>query len=250
MADDPPPDKPNTERKLAMAALLALLTFAAFIALDWAINVRGAKEAAGAEEAPALVPALQPAPLGPPVFVAGYELPEPLHYHRGHVWARVLSPDTVAVGLDDFARRLVGRVKALELPAVGAWLRQGAAAAHAGADGRQAALVAPVDGKVVEVNADLARRPSLAVEDPYGHGWLYKVRSPNLAENLRNLLSGRLAQRWTEDAREQLDLRLMALSGSVLADGGAPARDYAQHLDDAEWRRLVDTFLLAGQGES
>ncbi len=234
-----------------MAALLALLTFAAIIALDWAINVRGAK-APAAEPVPAAapVPAVEPAPLGPPVFVAGYELPEPLHYHRGHTWARVLGPDTVAIGLDDFARRLIGKVKALELPAVGSWLRQGAAALKASADKGVAALVAPVDGRVIEVNAALARRPSLAVEDPYGHGWLLKVRSPSLADNLRNLMSGRLAQRWTEDAREQLDLRLMALSGSVLQDGGVPAHDFAQHLDDEEWNRLVETFLLAGRGDS
>jgi len=232
-----------------VAALLALLTFAFFAGLDWLINVRGAEKPA-AVLAPAAIPAVELAPLGPPVFVAGYELPEPLFYHRGHTWARVLGRDTVAIGLDDFARRLIGNVKSLQLPALGSRLRQGAAALKASADARVAALVAPVDGLVIEVNAALAQRPSLAVEDPYGHGWLVKVRSPNLVENLRNLMSGRLAQRWTEDAREQLDLRLMALSGSVLQDGGQAAPDFAQHLADAEWDRLVETFLLTGRGES
>ena len=47
-----------------------------------------------------------------------------------------------------------------------------------------------------------------------------------------------------EDTREALDLRLMALSGSVLQDGGEPVRDFARHLDDADWRRLVAEFLL------
>jgi hypothetical protein len=65
-----------------------------------------------------------------------------------------------------------------------------------------------------------------------------------LAANLRNLLSGRLARRWIEDARESLDLRLMALSGSVLQDGGEPVADYARHLPDQEWKRLVGEFLL------
>jgi hypothetical protein len=47
-----------------------------------------------------------------------------------------------------------------------------------------------------------------------------------------------------EDARAALDLRLMALSGSVLQDGGEPVRDFARHLADEDWRRLVAEFLL------
>ena len=230
-----------------MAALLALFTFAVFIGIDWALSRRRAENPAVAAQAARLPLTLpDPEPVGAPVFVAGYELPEAYHYHRGHTWARVLGPDTVAIGLDDFARRLVGKVDRLDLPAVGSWLRQGAQALCARAGQRAAALVAPVEGEVVAVNPALANRPALCVEDPYGQGWLLKLRSATLASNLRNLMSGRLAQRWTEDAKEQLDLRLMALSGSVLADGGQPARDFAQHLDDEEWNRLVSTFLLAG----
>jgi hypothetical protein len=61
---------------------------------------------------------------------------------------------------------------------------------------------------------------------------------------MRNLLSGSLARRFTEDSREGLDLRLMALSGSVLQDGGEPVADFARHLAEPEWRRLVGEFLL------
>jgi hypothetical protein len=47
-----------------------------------------------------------------------------------------------------------------------------------------------------------------------------------------------------EDARERLEWQLMALSGSVLQDGGEPADDFAQHLSPEEWRKLVGEFLL------
>jgi hypothetical protein len=53
-----------------------------------------------------------------------------------------------------------------------------------------------------------------------------------------------LARRWTEDARERLDLNLVALSGSVLQDGGEPVADFARHLPADDWRRLVHEFLL------
>jgi hypothetical protein len=104
--------------------------------------------------------------------------------------------------------------------------------------------VAPIEGEVVAVNEELKSRPRLATDDPYGRGWVVKVKAAGLAANLRNLLSGSLARRFMEDAREGLDLRLMALSGSVLQDGGEPVADFARHLPDEEWKRLVGEFLL------
>ena len=221
-----------------MVVLFVLLTFVVFLSVDWAVRRFGARAPVTEvlPETPALVPA--------PVFVAGYQLPEDLHYHKGHVWARVVGPDTAVVGVDDFARRLTGRADEVSLPVAGEWLEQGAPAARVRSGAREAAIVAPVSGEVVEVNRAVVKNPALATEDPYGRGWLYKVRSSALATNVRNLLDGTLARRWTEDARAELDVRLMALSGSVLQDGGEPTADFADHLDPAEWESLRAHFLL------
>jgi glycine cleavage system H protein len=224
-----------------MVVLLVLLTFAIFLTVDWAVERRRAPaQQLAAAAAPAeMMPALEP------VFVAGYQLPEALHYHRGHTWARVVGPDTVVVGIDDFARRLTGRADVVALPATGTRVEQGGPAFSVGRDGRETALISPVSGEVVETNPALDHDPSLVTDDPYGRGWLVKIRSSALVANLRNLFSGSLARRWTEDARGELELRLMALSGSVLQDGGAPAADFAEHLDPEEWKRLTATFLLS-----
>jgi glycine cleavage system H lipoate-binding protein len=215
-----------------MTILLVILTFALFITADALLAKR--RVGAAAKSAPS------PAPVA---SVAGFQLPEGLYYHRGHTWARP-EGDTVVVGLDDFARRLLGGVRTVRLPAVGDWLRQGDVAFGVREDGRAADLVAPVEGEVVAVNRELSRQPSLAADDPFGRGWVLKVRSSSLAANLRNLLSGSLARRWMEDSREALDLRLMALSGSVLQDGGEPMGDFARHVPAEDWRRLVREFLL------
>ena len=228
-----------------MAALLAVFTFVLFAAIDFLIH-----RARYARPVPAAAPVVQtaaaPQPVEEPVWVAGYELPEGLYYHPGHTWARILSPDTVAVGMDDFARRLTGPATGMKLPAVGSYLRQGAKGFRVEVGDRSAELLAPVEGEVLEVNRDVKRDPSLASEDPYGAGWLLKIRSTSLAANLRNLLSGSLARRWTEDARDQLRLSLMALSGSVLQDGGEPALDFARHLDPTDWHKLTGRFLMTG----
>ena len=171
-------------------------------------------------------------------------MPETLYYHRGHTWARPLDANTVLIGVDDFARRLVGPAATVKAPSLGDWVHQGGRGFAMKLNGKTADLVSPVEGEVIEVNGELAEKPGLASEDPYGRGWVLKVKAPQLASNLRNLLSGRLARKWMEDSREALDLRLMALSGSVLQDGGEPAADLGHHLAPADWERLVHEFLL------
>jgi glycine cleavage system H protein len=218
-----------------MTVLIVVAFFALFILADYLVS-------RGQEAAEAGVPA--PEATSEPVWVAGYELPEALYYHRGHAWARPAGRSTVLVGLDDFARRLTGPAREIAPPALGDWLIQGGPGFDVKVDGRSARLVSPVEGEVVAVNEELRTHPELATRDPYGRGWVMKVRAPHLAANLRNLLSGRLARRWIEDAREALDLRLMALSGSVLQDGGEPVADFARHLPPEDWKRLVREFLL------
>lgn len=226
-----------------MTALLVLFTFVLFAGLDYVLSRR---KGAVPVLAPSLIPAAAATTAVPePVFVAGYKLPEDLHYHFGHTWARPIGPDTAVVGIDDFASKLTGRAKHVKLPAAGTWVRQGAKSVRIDVDGRSTEVVSPIEGEVVEVNRDLKSEPAFATWDPYGRGWLLKIRSAGLGTNLRNLMNGRLARQWTEDASQQLQLRLMALSGSVLQDGGAPAPDFAKHLDDDEWKRLTDLFLLA-----
>ena len=218
-----------------MTVLLVIAFFAVFILIDWALTRHVARQAAAA---PAVSQPLEP------VWVSGYRLPEDLHYHQGHVWVRPLDTRTALVGLDDFARGLIGTARGVRVPALGDWLHQGGSGFRVEVDGRTAAFVAPVEGEVVAVNPELQKNPALATEDPYGRGWVLKLRADDLATNLKNLLSGRMARRWMEESREAMELRLMALSGSVLQDGGEPIAGFAKHLPDDDWKRLVGEFLL------
>ena len=124
-----------------MGALLAIATFALFLLIDYLLTRRAAAREGAAQTAPAAQPAPAPAlvktePRPEPVWVAGFDMPEQLHYHRGHVWARVVGPDTAAVGIDDFGRRLLGTAEGVELPKVGSYIRQGGKGAHVDLEGR------------------------------------------------------------------------------------------------------------------
>lgn len=168
-----------------------------------------------------------------------FHLPAGVHLHPGHTWARVEADGLVTVGMDDLATKLVGPI-AVQVPAVGAPVHQGEAALSVTDGARAVSLMAPVDGTVVAVNS-----AAKSHEDPYGAGWLFRVRAPRLTANLRQLLSGSAALRLLEDASERLAQRMNPELGAVLQDGGAPISGIAQNLAGEHWDALAREFFLS-----
>lgn len=175
-----------------------------------------------------------------------FALAEGYHFHPGHSWASATDDDVVTVGLDDFAAQLVGAPDGLELPAVGASVRQGERGWAVRAGERTLPMISPVEGTVVAVNQAVLDAPRRAAEDPYGEGWLLKVKSPNRLASLRNLLSGELASVWMRHCAERLRRLPAAELGVVMPDGGTPVRGFGRALAPQEWEALVSEFFLTG----
>jgi glycine cleavage system H lipoate-binding protein len=173
---------------------------------------------------------------------AWFRVPDGYGFHQGHTWMKVdlLSPGRqrlVKVGLDDFAQKLIGKVDAVELPAVGSRLTQGDKGWSLMVDSVAIPMLSPVDGEVVAVN-----------QDPYGAGWLLKVKSDRIAADTRNLLSGKTARAWMKTSLENLHpIRHEAL-GPVLQDGGLPLEGIARVLGGDQWAELAKTHLLTDGG--
>ena len=171
-----------------------------------------------------------------------FQVPENVHLHRGHSWAKTFG-GAVAVGLDDFAHKLIGPLDAVEFPAVGTALRQGQKAFTVVADGKHFDVVSPVDGNVLAVNEVAHAHPADAVRDPYGTGWLLKVEPRWLTANLKNLVSGDSARRFLDAAAEALSGRMSPELGVVLQDGGAPVHGIAREIDPEHWDETVRHYL-------
>lgn len=185
-------------------------------------------------------------------IVEWFRLPADLHYHQGHSWMKNEADDLVSVGLDDFAQKLVGKVDHIDLPPVGAKLAQGEKAWSLKVDSRPFAMLSPVDGEVVAVNVEAMRAPEIVNQDPYGKGWLLKVRPGKLAADKRNLLSGTLARRWMEDTVDALRRESGGVLGPVAQDGGqlvyqdggAPVSGIARALAGEKWEETVRVHFL------
>jgi glycine cleavage system H protein len=192
--------------------------------------------------APARAPARTAArPAGATAPAGWFQVPAGVHLHPGHTWARLEPDGLVAVGADDFAHKLVGPAT-FDLPALGTKVAQGEPALEIGDGERRVPMLSPVDGTVVAVNAAAREQPDGS--DPYGAGWLFKVKAPRLAANLRQLFADHPAHQLLEQASEQLAARMSPELGRVLQDGGVPIHGIGRALSGDDWDALARTFFL------
>ena len=177
-----------------------------------------------------------------PAVPGWFHVPAGIHLHPGHTWARLEPDGLVAVGADDFAHKLVGAAR-VKLPELGDHVLQGEPAVEIGEADKTVPMLSPIDGTVVAVNA-AAREREDGLDDPYGAGWLFKVKAPRLAANLRQLLRDAPARRFMEDAEGQLATKLSPELGQVLQDGGVPIHGIARALSGDRWDDLARQFFL------
>lgn len=207
--------------------------------------VQGGKPAEAAVQVRAAVPAraeARPAAARRPAVAGWFQVPAGVFLHPGHTWARLEADGLVAVGADDFAHKLVGPAT-FDLPPLGAKVAQGEAAVEIGDGERRVPMLSPVDGTVVAVNAAAREKPD-GIEDPYGTGWLFKVKAPRLAANLRQLFADAPAHQLLEQASERLAMRMSPELGQVLQDGGVPIHGIGRALAGDEWDELARSFFL------
>ncbi len=111
--------------------------------------------------------------------------PDDLLYHDQHDWARI-EGDVAAFGITWYAQDSLGEVVFYDPPEVGASVDKDSSYAEVESVKAVSDVVAPLSGEVIEVNTELEANPERINEDPYGEGWLIKVRltAPNEADAL------------------------------------------------------------------
>jgi glycine cleavage system H protein len=108
-------------------------------------------------------------------------IPADLRYTNSHEWVR-LDGDIASVGITDHAQEELTDVVFVELPAVGRTVDAGDPTAVVESVKAASDIYAPVSGEVVEVNPEVEADPALVNTDPYGKGWIFKLRVKFLAD--------------------------------------------------------------------
>ncbi|MFI7451690.1 glycine cleavage system protein GcvH [Nonomuraea sp. NPDC049714] len=112
-------------------------------------------------------------------------IPEDLSYTKEHEWVAGLEDGLIAtIGITAFAAEALGDVVYVQLPEVGSTIEAGDSIGEVESTKSVSEIFTPVGGEVVEVNQTLVEDPSLANSDPYGEGWMFRVRVEGNAEDL------------------------------------------------------------------
>ena len=107
--------------------------------------------------------------------------PEDLKYHPEHDWARI-EGDEATLGITWYAQDALGEVVFYEPPEVGANISKDASYAEVESVKAVSDVIAPLSGEVLEVNAKVVEEPETVNDDPYGDGWLIRIRLSEQAE--------------------------------------------------------------------
>ncbi len=104
------------------------------------------------------------------------DLPVDRKYTRTHEWVKPMPDGTVTVGITDHAQDLMGDMVFVDLPAVGRRVEAGKDCAVVESVKAASDVYAPLTGEITAVNPDLAAAPERVNKDPYGEGWLFRVK--------------------------------------------------------------------------
>jgi glycine cleavage system H protein len=108
-------------------------------------------------------------------------VPTDLRYTKDHEWVRV-DGDEATIGITAYAADQLGDIVFVELPEIGRTVEQFAAFGVVESVKAVSDLFAPLAGEVTGANGELASRPELVNSDPYGEGWMLRIRAADLAQ--------------------------------------------------------------------
>jgi len=137
--------------------------------------------------------------------IQGYEMPDGLHYHQEHAWAKVEDDGNVRVGMNDMFQKTAGDIVYVDLPMEDDEVSQGETCGKIQSSKWIGKLISPVSGEIVAVNEELDSDSSLVNKDPYGEGWIMLVKPSDLDAELGSLMKGEAVESWLKGEIEKAE---------------------------------------------
>jgi CheY-like chemotaxis protein/glycine cleavage system H lipoate-binding protein len=172
-----------------------------------------------------------------------FSIPGGVLVSEGHCWASLSQDGTARIGPDDFARKLLGRADALDLPDVGMQVKAGERLFSIRQDGKQAHFHAPLSGKVIKVNTGLTQNDDRLDKLSYARSWVCVVEGEDLDTELPRLKIGKSAVALFQEDIERFRNFLQKASGSEVADPAALCIGAFETLEEARWEAAAREFF-------
>lgn len=184
-------------------------------------------------------------------------LPKGLFHSKSHAWAELLYDGKVRIGLNDFVRKLLGKVDSISIIPANSVVQKGDTLFTLYQGSKHLSIKAPISGKVADINAILGKSASPLLEDPYGTGWVSIIEPTNLAADIKGMSVADEAVSWLrreigrfrdfikQQALDQQFLANAAPVGVTLHDGGLPLYGVLQFAEPSTWESFEQQFLGA-----
>ena len=136
------------------------------------------------------------------VEIEGYKLPDELYYTKDHTWAKIEDNGSVTAGLDAYGTKAAGNIEFIDLPMKDNEFEAGEAFRSLESAKWVGGLLMPVTGTITDVNEGVEDHLAVLKEDPYGEGWLIKIKPINLKDDLKGLIHGLDVGPWIKNEIE------------------------------------------------
>jgi glycine cleavage system H protein len=136
------------------------------------------------------------------VKTSDFEVVEGRYYSKDYMWAKK-EGEKVKIGMTDYAQKQLRETVYAELPDVGDEIIKDEPFGTVESVKAVSDLVAPVNGKIEEVNTNVSDNPEILNEDPYNEGWILLVSPTNLEENLKDLMDFTAAVNWHKELAKE-----------------------------------------------
>ena len=178
-------------------------------------------------------------------FGGEFSIPGGVLISTGHLWASLAEDGTARVGLDDFAKKLLGRIDTIDFPNIGMNVKAGQPLFSVNQRNRRAQFHAPLSGKVVKINEDLREDCTMLEEMSYGENWVCVIDGDDLDAELSHLKIGRSAVAFFQEDIDRFLAFVQEANGREDSDPASLCIGAIEKMDDARWETTVKEFFGA-----
>jgi glycine cleavage system H protein len=179
------------------------------------------------------------------------KIPEGVYFNRNHTWTFLEKNGIAKVGVDDFLMHITGEVKVNPIFSEGDKIKKGDLLMMADNAGKVLRIYSPVSGEVTGTNPLLEEEPDTVMKDPFGRGWVYKIKPSNWIAETSSLYMAGEAIAWTKrelDKFKDFLARSMKkntpeISLVTLQDGGELIDRPLSEMPDEVWQDFQKSFL-------
>lgn len=179
------------------------------------------------------------------------KIPQGLFYARNHTWMFMEHSGVAKVGLDDLLLHITGEVNFNIRKNRGDMISKGDVLTEIDQNGKLLRILSPVSGKIMDANSMLNGHPGLLNEDPYGKGWIYKIKPTNWIDDAKSCYFAEEATKWStkelERFKDFLAVNMKNYSPEpsmvILQDGGELSDHSLSALPREIWTNFEKEFL-------